>query len=66
MSNIGDSFARINALRIVEDRECSQPKKIHLEQAEIVERPHRILRDDFLLIGRSRRSGDIPTDRDRR
>ena len=28
--------------------ECFEPKEIHLEQAEIIERPHRILADDVV------------------
>ena len=32
----------------LERGECFEPKEIHFEQAEIVERPHRILADDVV------------------
>ena len=34
----------------MQDRQRSQPKEIHLEQAEVVQRTHRILRDHFLFL----------------
>ena len=34
----------------MQDRQCSQAKEIHFEQAKVVQRPHRILRDDFLFL----------------
>ena len=34
----------------MQDRQRSQAKEIHLQQAEIIQRPHRILGDYFLFL----------------
>ena len=44
---IGDAFSD-QGDRVLDHRERLEPKKVHLEQSEVVERPHRILADDIV------------------
>ena len=37
-------------LRILDDRERRQPEEVHLEQAELLEAAHVVLRHDFVFV----------------